>query len=147
MHHYHSRKAPVILWICSANLVGIAVGLTGGLIVGACGLILSDYRLLVSAVWLLGPGLAGFGLHLLLSRDVRCPLCHGALLQSSGCSRHVKARRLLGSFRLGVVVPVLSRLRFRCPYCGEPCGCGLRGKSRHKHHGMKTSRDPALSAR
>lgn len=79
--------------------------------------------------------------HFAISREVLCPLCKGSLLRSQGCSYHSKARRLLGSCRLGVVIPALFSGRFRCPYCGESCSCSPRGK-----HGLPSrSRSSRLS--
>lgn len=62
----------------------------------------------------------------ILSHATRCPLCRVAVLGGSGCSKHSKARRLLGSYRLRPTVSVLLKGSFRCPYCGELVALELR---------------------
>ena len=50
---------------------------------------------------------------------VRCPLCLTTPIARRACSKHCKAKRLLGSYRLRVACAVIFRKDFRCPYCGE----------------------------
>lgn len=91
------------------------------------GFLMSNHgSLLISLITLL---LAlGLGLvHVVLAGTVHCPLCRGAVLASRRCSRHRRTFRLMGSYRLGVAIPVLLFMRFRCPYCGELCSCAERG--------------------
>ncbi len=63
-----------------------------------------------------------------LAGKVRCPLCMTPVMRNMGCSRHRRARRLLGSYRLRVAIGVLFRDRFTCPYCNEPTAIQVRQK-------------------
>lgn len=76
------------------------------------------------------PSLGGIfgGLLLLLiyrirSSSARCPLCTGPVLLSQRCSRHRKAGRLFGSYRLRVARDIAFFGAFKCPYCGEDTVC------------------------
>jgi hypothetical protein len=123
MHHFHSHREIVRIWICSA-LVLVFGGLVAiSMLLMLCGLLMSHRGLLVISLVVLACALVSGLVHWLLARSIRCPLCRGAVLASQGCSRHRRTFRLLGSSRLGVALPVLLFLRFRCPYCGELCSC------------------------
>lgn len=58
-------------------------------------------------------------LNFFMAERCHCQLCQANLMRSSKCSRHSKARRFLGSYRLCVSCSVLATRSFRCPYCGE----------------------------
>lgn len=126
MHHFHSRRTSLKLRI--GGLLLIIKLLCGAAVLPlfAMGLLLGRRDLLVTTLGLLLAGAVVSVFHFALSRDVCCPLCKGSLLRSQGCAYHSKARRFLGSRRLGVALPALFRGRFRCPYCGEQCSCSPR---------------------
>jgi hypothetical protein len=50
----------------------------------------------------------------------RCPLCSTPVLAPMGCTKHRRAKSLLGSYRLRVAFAITFIDRFRCPYCNEP---------------------------
>lgn len=98
--------------------------------------------LMVAALWrhdqqLAWDGVAALGLTVLFAILLRffasrckCPLCMAPLMTKSGCSKHRRATNLLGSYRLPLVVSILTRGRFRCPYCHEPTVLRLREEKR-----------------
>jgi len=59
---------------------------------------------------------------LLISLNVRCPLCHGSPLHSRhGCHKHRLADHWFPlTHRATVVLRILVTLSFRCMYCGTP---------------------------
>ncbi|MEM1082854.1 MAG: hypothetical protein AAGI48_01935 [Verrucomicrobiota bacterium] len=83
-----------------------------------------DDGLLIAAFLLVSAALSGI-LYLMVGSGVRCPLCHGPVLGRRSCVHSQKARKMFGSYRLGVASRVLLVGHFRCPYCGEACKCQL----------------------
>ncbi len=65
-----------------------------------------------------------------LARRTNCPLCMTPVLATKHCSKHRKARKLLGSYRLRAAVSVIFRGTFSCPYCHEKSELKVRG---HHH--------------
>ncbi len=126
MHRFRTTSEASRLWIHWLLLLScFGTGLAAVVFMFA-GFILASSLLLMISLVMIACGAVCALLHLIWGRDSRCPLCRGALLASQGCARNAKARKWLGSHRLGVALPVLFSLRFRCPYCGEPCACGSR---------------------
>jgi hypothetical protein len=79
---------------------------------------------------LLGVAFVSAPLFLLLSAEVRCPLCRGQVLGGVQVgSRNPKASRFLGSYRLRVILSLLLSGGYRCMHCGEPCD-GTRPRHR-----------------
>jgi hypothetical protein len=81
-------------------------------------------------------GIAGIALTVLtaifqwrLSRGTRCPLCMTPVLATNHCAKHRHARSLLGSYRLPVVLTILFKNTFLCPYCNEKTAVALRNKT------------------
>ena len=64
-----------------------------------------------------------------ISTRAHCPLCLAPPIAHRCCSKHRKAKRLLGSYRLRVACTVIFRNYFRCPYCGEPTAIGTSADS------------------
>ncbi len=60
----------------------------------------------------------------------RCPLCMGQPLVRTGAARRRTVKTFLGSYRLRVVMTMLFRGFFRCPYCGEPVEMTVRERRR-----------------
>jgi hypothetical protein len=83
--------------------------------------------LLVVTQWMAGSGTA-------------CPLCRTAVLAPKDCSKHRKAKRVLGSHRLRVAIEILFRNRFRCPYCNESTTMELR-ETIHRPQGHRSQLD------
>jgi hypothetical protein len=55
----------------------------------------------------------------LSGRKANCQLCKSPLMMTRKCNRHLKARKILGSYRLRVSISVLFTHSFRCQFCGE----------------------------
>lgn len=87
------------------------------------------------AAWL-SLGLIGFvfvfaPVFLILSADVRCPLCRVQVLGGlQGSVRNSRDKPLLGSHRLRLIVSLFFVGHFRCMHCGEPCDAM---QPRHRH--------------
>jgi len=90
------------------------------------GTLIWDYQTVVIAIAILLGVVALSIITWSLSRGTRCPLCHVATFGNSGCSKNSKARKLFGSYALYAAIFILSRGRFRCPYCNEPVALELR---------------------
>ena len=80
---------------------------------------------------LLGCGLGAASIvasisRILLAGFVRCPLCAAAVFSPLGSTKHSKARKFLGSYRLPVALSILFRNHFLCPYCHEPTAMQVR---------------------
>ncbi len=55
----------------------------------------------------------------MMQRDLRCVVCRNPVLLTLHCSKHEKAKTLLGSYSLLTALHVLTSSSFRCIYCGE----------------------------
>ncbi len=64
--------------------------------------------------------------HWVIARRTHCPLCMTPVLAKNHCSKHRRARKMLGSYRLRVAVAVLVRGKFSCPYCNERSALKVR---------------------
>ncbi len=69
-----------------------------------------------------------------------CPLCRTQVLAPKRCSKHRKAKTLLGSHRLRVAIAVVFKNQFRCPYCNESTGLEVRETLRSAR-GLEQSQD------
>lgn len=82
---------------------------------------------------LMGVGL-GLGVLATLSGTLRlcasahtcCPLCMTPVLSNRSCSKHRRARKIFGSYRLMVALSILFRNSFRCPFCYEQTAMKVR---------------------
>lgn len=81
--------------------------------------LVADRDLAVLAMILGGLTLITVTTQWLLSPRTRCPLCLTPILSPKKCSKHRKARKLMGSHRLLVASQILFKGTFRCPYCHE----------------------------
>lgn len=55
----------------------------------------------------------------ILQRDLRCVVCLNPVLLTLRCGKHVKARKIFGSYSLRTALSVLTSSSFRCIHCGE----------------------------
>jgi DNA-directed RNA polymerase subunit RPC12/RpoP len=130
MHRFRSPSSVHRLWFASLLLLLGLVGTVALVPALACGILTLDQTCLVTATGLVALVAVSGITYGVLALDAKCPLCRGRLLMSQGCSRHTRARKLLGSHRLRVAAGVLLDRPFRCPYCGEVCEC-VATESRH----------------
>lgn len=69
----------------------------------------------IGIVWILSSLLFVIGAH-----KLQCPLCMIPLFAHKQCSKNKAAKRVMGSYRLGVSFSILGKGHYRCIYCGEP---------------------------
>jgi hypothetical protein len=119
MHHVRSASrvlcfrvaAFLLFFICLLAVVAV------GLLIQS--ILTNDFRLTIA-----GSGFAILCLFLFipqwaLGAHTNCPLCWTPVIASKSCSKHLHARKLMGSHRLRVALAVLFKNQFRCPYCNE----------------------------
>ena len=125
---HHSRSASdVRSFRCAAALLlagRLCAPITAGLL--AYSVVTGDRQAMI-----LGVGLVVLtGLLVILqwiaSSSTGCPLCRTAVLAPKACTKHRRARTVLGSHRLRVAAAILLKNRFRCPYCNESTSMKIR---------------------
>lgn len=130
MHHpRHPRtirafRIAALLLIAKRLSVPVALGLMGA------ALWKHDIQLAWNGVAALGFTVLCAVLLRVFAARCKCPLCMTPLMSRPGCVKHRRATSLLGSYRLPVVISILTRGRFRCPYCHEPTVLRLRETKR-----------------
>ena len=119
MYHLRSRHTAVCLKLAAWLLLINWLLLPAAFIVLILAWVRIDRQLALLSVCLIAAagvvGVIQWG----LSALVRCPLCLTTPIARRACSKHRKAKRLLGSYRLRVACAVIFRKYFRCPYCGK----------------------------
>jgi uncharacterized membrane protein len=96
-----------------------ALALAAFVLVAARMFLTGDRALGLVALGLLGGFVMLRGLAWYCAQDLRCQLCHGAVLRDKGCRKHRDATKLpLLSYRLSAALMVLTRHTFHCMYCG-----------------------------
>ncbi len=90
------------------------------------GFIIDDHRLIIFSVIAVGASLLLAALSFILANELPCNVCSQPVLLTKRCRKHVKARRLFGSYGLGVAVPALFTARYHCMHCGEKIPLGKR---------------------
>lgn len=119
MHQFRSSSTIFRFRIASALLL-----LGYPLVLAALGLLIysflhNDRELAILVPLLFGVAVVMLALHWAIARRTHCPLCMTPVLAKNHCSKHRRARKLLGSNRLRVAVAVWTRGKFTCPYCNE----------------------------
>jgi uncharacterized membrane protein len=87
---------------------------------------LNHHEMMVGGAYLLSSTILMIVVQWFCARLTHCPLCMAAVMAKNGCSRHRRAKTLLGSHRLRVALAILAINRFTCPYCNEKCLLVLR---------------------
>ncbi len=128
MHRFHSRscihrfKFAAFLLCLKYLLVALAVGILG------YSIITDDRDLTLIAIVIGVLAMLVILLQCLIASRTRCPLCLTPVLAGNGCSKHHRARTLLGSHRLPVALAALFKGTFLCPYCHERSALEVRTK-------------------
>jgi hypothetical protein len=119
MHRLPSSRAVTRFNLASWGM--ILVGLLILPVVGCsvCGFFLMDSLLLEVALYLIVATFSIGIIQWLVSLNIRCPLCLTRLMVGQRCSKHRRAKKFLGSYRLRVACGVVLNKKFCCPYCGE----------------------------
>lgn len=103
----------LIIFFLSVGLLPFAV---------VWGTLLEDSRGLQTCFILLPTAFISGLWFMVISADVRCPLCRGQVLRRPGGNAiNHKARKLFGSYRLRVIGGIFFKGAFRCFHCGESC--------------------------
>lgn len=101
-----------VCWLCVPVVISCLVMLTLG----------HTQPWAALCVWSAGLLVISLVVSLLLSLNVKCPLCHGSPLHSRhGCHKHRLANRWFPlTYRATAVLRILFTWSFRCMYCGTP---------------------------
>lgn len=102
------------LMVCVKTLLIFAT-----ILVYACSFITQLQELATIGLLLAGSIVILFPIRLAITSTCQCPLCRVPVLSGKGCSKNMKAKSFLGSYRLRVALQILLKNRFRCPYCNE----------------------------
>lgn len=97
-------------WLLVFSLIGIF----------AYSFFIKDRELMIIGIKLAAVAGIVFLVRVLYAPTCKCPLCKVPLLSGQSCSRNMKAKTFLGSYRLRVALDILLLNKFRCPYCNEP---------------------------
>lgn len=120
MHRFQSQstitrfRVAAILICLQVLLVPAVIGLLG------YALFFNDQALVFDALIAAGGVILLIIVKWIVAMRTRCPLCMTPVLATKGCSKHRRAKTVLGSYRLRVALAVLFRGAFFCPYCNEP---------------------------
>lgn len=102
------------LMVCVKTLLIFAT-----ILVYACSFITQLQELATIGLLLAGSIVILFPIRLAITSTCQCPLCRVPVLSGKACSKNMKAKSFLGSYRLRVALQILLKNRFRCPYCNE----------------------------
>jgi hypothetical protein len=130
MHRFQSRSTILRFRLASALLyLGILTAVSSLALLTLC-FLFSDRDLAILVPLVGGLAALMFIIQWILSRRTHCPLCMTPVMAKKHCSKHRKARKLLGSHRLRVAAAVIVRGTFTCPYCNERSELKVREKRR-----------------
>lgn len=96
-------------WLFIVSLIGIF----------AYSFFIKDRELMIIYIKLAAIAGVLFLLRVLYAPTCKCPLCLVSPLSGKSCSKNMKAKTFLGSYRLRVALNILLFSKFRCPYCNE----------------------------
>lgn len=119
------HKLPNRSIVMRYRLVALMICLKWLLVIALIGILcysffIKDRELIIIGIKLAAVAAIVFLVRLIYAPSCQCPLCRVPLLSGQSCSKNVKAKTFLGSYRLRVALEILFLNRFRCPYCNEP---------------------------
>lgn len=128
MHSYRSKRPIFWLRLCALlyPLVLLSFSALAAFVVYA--FVNSSTEMMYQVLYGMGICVALLLVYLISAAHSKCPLCRSGPMSSKRCARHRTATKMLGSYRLKVVMGVLFLNRFRCPYCGESTRLKVREK-------------------
>jgi hypothetical protein len=130
MHRFQTESVIFRLRIAALLLFFKWLLIPATLVVLLYSILVAERELTIIALWLGALVVAVAILQRLLANRARCPLCMTPVLSINGCSKHRKASRFLGSYRLRVAQGVLFKGAFLCPYCHEATEMKVRFRRR-----------------
>lgn len=113
---------------CTALVLKWLIGV-GALLGLATGFIVDDHRMIIFSLIAVSACLLPAALSFILANELPCNVCSQPVLLTKRCRKHIKARRLLGSYGLGIAVPTLFTARYHCMHCGEKIPLGKRSST------------------
>jgi len=136
MHRYQSntsirrlRLAAVLMCVrCLLSLVSVGVLMWS--------LISFDFKLATVGIDLVALTVVVGILQWLPAASTHCPLCRTTVLAGSGCAKHRRVRRILGSHRLPVALSIVFRKSFVCPYCHEQTSLKIHRSERQSANSL-----------
>ncbi len=130
MHRFHSKSVIARFKIASVLICVKCLLVPAAAFVLGYGLFMNEHLLIFTGLGMAGGvvflAIAGW----IVAARTRCPLCMTPVLAGQRCSKHRKARTVLGSHRLRVALAVVFRGSFYCPYCNEPSALVIRERRR-----------------
>lgn len=119
------HKLPNKSMVMRYRLVALLICLKWLFIVSLIGIFAYSFFIKDRELMIIGIKLAAIAgvlslVRVLYAPTCKCPLCRVSLLSGKSCSRSMKAKTFLGSYRLRVALDILLFSKFRCPYCNEP---------------------------
>ncbi|WP_396257747.1 hypothetical protein [Haloferula sp. A504] len=122
MHRFANKSLLIRLRLSALLLVVFALSMFLLPLAVVWGTLIYDPRGLQASIILLPTAVVSGLLFLLVSSDVRCPLCRGQVMRRMrGAPIGRGVQPLLGSYRFRVVTRLFFTGNFRCLHCGETC--------------------------
>lgn len=122
MHRFANKSLLIRLRLSALLLIVFALSMLLLPAAVVWGTLIYDPRGLQASIILLPIAVVSGLLFLLVSSDVRCPLCRGQVMRRlRGAPIGRGVRPLFGSYRLRVVTRLFFTGNFRCLHCGETC--------------------------
>jgi hypothetical protein len=128
MHSYRSKRPIFWLRLCALlyPLVLLSFSALAAFVVYA--FVNSSTEMMYQVLYGMGICTTLLMLYFISAAHSKCPLCRSGPMSSNRCVKNRQATKVLGSYRLSVVLDVLFLNRYRCPYCGESTRLKVRGK-------------------
>ncbi len=129
MHRFQSSSTILRLRFAALLVVlkTFLVPTTGGLLIYS--LAADRQKWIYLSLGMVGLTLVVIVLQWMVAARTRCPLCMTPVLATKACSKHRKAKRLFGSYRLKAALSMLTLGYFYCPYCNEPSVLEVRARN------------------
>ncbi len=122
---YRFRMAALLLCV---NVVLAVVSI--GVAIFAC--LMNQRELAIDALF----GILAFCMIALIlwmtASRTTCPLCMTPVLTKKSCSKHTRAKTVLGSHRMRVALSILFKNSFTCPYCLESTAIKVRPRQKSR---------------
>lgn len=122
VHRFANKSLLVRLRLSALLLIVFALSMFLLPLAIVWGTVVLDPRGLQVSIILLPTAVVSGLLFLLMSSEVRCPLCRGLVMRRlRGAPIGKGVRPLFGSYRLRVILRLFFTGNFRCLHCGETC--------------------------
>lgn len=133
MHRLRSSQTAWCFRIAALLFCAVILLMGVSLSVLTIAVVISDSNLVAAGLACGGLAVIGAGMRWHFASHAKCPLCLTPVLIKRHCSKHRRARKILGSHRLRVALSILFRNSFRCQYCNEPTAIIVRQRNPNSH--------------